>query len=350
MSDLHSQATPRPARRWRGALLMAAGMLAVAAAAMALDGESRRSLRQLVATAADVDDQEASDSGHRWGADHFPNVVLTDQHGRPWRLYDDLLKGKTVAVNSFFTVCADVCPLGTAKMLELQRLLGDRMGRDIVFYSLSVDPLRDSPEAMKAYAERYGVGPGWLFLTGSEADLRLAARKLGLGRMAQTAARETHSNTLTVGHEPTGRWMKNAATDNPQFLASHLATFLGWPADTAPRMAEARPLHIGSGEFLFRNGCAACHGIGAGSAGIGPDLADVTKRRPRAWLERFILMPDVVIAEGDPVATALLAQHKGVRMPNLGLTQTEVGEILSYIDTRSARVRQVAAGNSGKAH
>lgn len=277
-----------------------------------------------------------------WGRDYFPNPIVTDQHGRRHRFYDDLLAGKTVAVNTFFTVCADVCPLGTAKMLELQRLLGPRMGRDIHFYSLSVDPLRDTPEAMAEYARRYGVGPGWLFLTASEADIRLITRKLGLGVLQQTDARESHSTTLSVGEVPTGRWMKSASTDNPRFLAAHMATFLGWPADPASAtQGEARPLAIGDGEFLFRNGCAACHDIGGGRK-IGPDLLDVGRRREARWLHRFILEPDRMIAEGDPLALRLLAEHQGLRMPNLGLSRDEVAAIVGYIDARSDRVRAAA--------
>ena len=306
----------------------AAALLALAGWAAAAKGWLPVALRS---------EQAATASNNPWGADHFTDVVLTDQHGRKHRLYSDLLQGKAVAVNTFFTVCADVCPLGTAKMRELQRMLGSRMGRDIHFYSISVDPLRDTPEAMLAYAQRYEIGPGWLFLTGSDADVAVVTRKLGLGRLAQTDARESHSTTLTVGHEPSGRWMKNAATDNPQYLAAHMATFLGWPADPQLLASESRPLRIGTGEFLFRNGCAACHGVGDGP-GIGPDLLQVSERRPRAWLERFILQPDVLLDGGDPVAQDLLRQYRGVRMPNLGLQPGEVQAILEYIDARSQRV------------
>ncbi len=310
-------------------------MLAVATGLLAAEGVTP--MRLWSAWTRDVAGA-VSDPRQPWDAAYFPNPVLTTQHGTRVRFYDDLIKGKTVAVNTFFSVCTDVCPLSTAKMLELQRRLGDRVGRDIFFYSLSVDPVHDTPASMKDYAERYGVGPGWLFLTGSEADIRLISNRLGLGALEPLSPRDAHSTTLMVGHEPSGQWMKHSSTDNPQFVAAMLGTFFGWKADAdAPDYRQASALQITSGEFLFRNGCAACHSIGEGDR-IGPDLKDVAKRRDPLWLERFVRTPDVVIDSGDPIARELLQRHKGVRMPNLGLQPDEVGEILEYIAARSARL------------
>jgi protein SCO1/2 len=283
--------------------------------------------------------REGAFSSRGSGGQQFPNVELTTQHGQKVRLYDDLLKGKTVAVNTFFAGCGDVCPLGTAKMLELQKLFGDRVGKDIFFYSISIDPIHDTPETLKAYADRFNVGPGWLFLTGKEKDLQLVTRALGLGNLQATAPRDNHSTTLMVGSEQSGQWMKNSATDNPRFVAASVQTFLGWPDLLATKAyAEAGPLQVTNGQFLFNNGCAACHTIGGGDKS-GPDLLGVTERRKRDWLERMVLVPDVLLAEGDPVAHELLKKYKGVRMPNLGLARDEVADILAHIDTRTIEVR-----------
>src|SRR5216684_1067814 len=121
-------------------------------------------------------------AANQWGANYFPNVPLTTQDGATVRLYDDLLKGKSVAMNVIYTSCKDECPLETARLVQVQRLLGERMGKDIFFYSITIDPKRDKPEVLKAYALKYGVGPGWLFLTGKEEDIKLATKKLGLSR------------------------------------------------------------------------------------------------------------------------------------------------------------------------
>src|ERR1700748_683715 len=103
-----------------------------------------------------------------YGAGYFPNVELTTQEGKTVHFYDDLLKGKVVAITLIYTHCLDSCPLETARMAQVQRLLGDRMGKDIFFYSISIDPRRDTPEVLNAYAKKFHAGPGWLFLTGKE--------------------------------------------------------------------------------------------------------------------------------------------------------------------------------------
>src|SRR5215468_3643014 len=114
---------------------------------------------------------------------HFPNVELLTQDGKKVHFYDDLIKGKVVALELIYTTCKYNCPLETARMVQLQKLLGDRMGKDVFFYSLTIDPEHDTPEVLKAYAEKYHVGPGWTFLTGKTEDIKLISRKLGLDKL-----------------------------------------------------------------------------------------------------------------------------------------------------------------------
>jgi hypothetical protein len=80
-------------------------------------------------------------------------------------------------------------------MLELKKIFGDRVGRDIFFYSISIDPFNDTPAALKAYADRFNVGAGWMFLTGDEKDIAVVTRKLGLGALQATSSRDRHSTT-----------------------------------------------------------------------------------------------------------------------------------------------------------
>ena len=275
----------------------------------------------------------------RWGADYFPNVLLTTQDGTPVHLYDDLLKGKSVAINVMYTSCKDECPLETARLAQVQRLLGERMGKDIFFYSISIDPRRDTPEVLKKYAEKFGVGPGWLFLTGKPEDIKLATKKLGLSRGSDSANKDGHTASLMVGDVPGGQWMRNSAVDNPQFLATTIGNFLGW-RDTKPgkSYAEARPLSVGQGEYLFNSRCSACHTVGQGDK-MGPDLAGVTARRDRNWLARYVAEPDKMLAEGDPIATALFEKYKDARMPNLRLGSADVSAVLTYLETKSSAPR-----------
>src|SRR6266705_414623 len=276
-----------------------------------------------------------------WGADYFPNVPLITQDGATVRFYDDLLKGKKVAINLIYTSCKDECPLETARLVQVQQLLGDRVGKDVFFYSISIDPQRDTPAVLKAYAEKFHVGPGWLFLTGKEDDIKLVSKKLGLTRRGDALTRDGYRASLMIGDEATGQWMRNSAVDNPAFLATTMGTFFGWtsrqPAKSyaevsSSRMPEKR-------EYLFQSRCGACHTIGKGDR-VGPDLAGVTTRRDRAWLSRYLAEPDRVRAEGDPIATALFAKYNNVPMPNLRLSGIEVAGLLSYLETQGGAGRE----------
>ena len=115
-----------------------------------------------------------------WGANYFPNVPLVTHEGKSVRFFDDLLEDKVVVVNFIYTSCENACPLDTARLAKVQQILGDRVGRDIFMYSITIDPERDTPEVLARYAERFHVGPGWLFLTGKEEDILLLRKKLGL--------------------------------------------------------------------------------------------------------------------------------------------------------------------------
>src|ERR1051325_3094644 len=137
----------------------------------------------------------AATASSQWGGSHFPNVELITQDGKKVRFYDDLVKGKVVAINLIYTTCKYSCPLETARLVQLQKLMGDRMGKDVFFYSISIDPEHDTPEVLKEYAEMYNAGPGWLFLTGKKEDILLLGKKLGLYN-GPTKSRDGHTPAL----------------------------------------------------------------------------------------------------------------------------------------------------------
>lgn len=290
----------------------------------------------LLAVAVTLLQSGSAASGGPWGPGYFPNVPLITQDGKVVRFYDDLLKGKAVAVNLIYTQCSASCPLETARMRQVQRILGDRVGKDIFFYSISIDPVHDTPEALKAYAQKYHVGPGWLFLTGKEEDIKLIAKKLGLSSLTDAANGDRHLPSLMVGDEPKGQWMRNSAVDNPRFLATTIGNFLGWKsAEPEKSYADIRELpKVDPGTYLFKTSCAPCHTIGKGD-GIGPDLANVTTRRDHRWVTRMITEPDRLLAEGDPIAAQLFAKYEKVRMPNLSLGAEDVAVLLTYIEKES---------------
>jgi protein SCO1/2 len=107
-----------------------------------------------------------------------PAFTLVDQTGRTLSLAD--VRGKVLAISFVFTTCSDSCPIVTAKMAEIQRRLGTDFGRRVHFVSISVDPLTDTPERLRAYAAKFGADlPGWSFLTGTPAQIDAVVRRFG---------------------------------------------------------------------------------------------------------------------------------------------------------------------------
>ena len=288
----------------------------------------------------------AAADASRWGADFFPNVALTTQHGKTVRFYDDLVKGKIVAIDLIYTTCKYACPLETARLAQVQRLLGDRVGRDVFFYSITIDPDHDTPAVLAEYAEKYHAGPGWLFLTGAKADIELIGRKLGIYAGPDPSNPDGHVPYLLVGNQATGQWMRNSATDNPKFIARTIGEWMdSWrtPANDALKsFAEAPVRTFDKGQYTFAYHCAACHGIGNATTRLGPDLAGVTARRERDWLRRFITAPDKMNADGDPIALALRAQYRQVRMPNLRLNDDDVSAVIDYLDGQNRAAPQAS--------
>ncbi|MFZ1396396.1 MAG: copper-containing nitrite reductase [Candidatus Promineifilaceae bacterium] len=106
---------------------------------------------------------------------------------------------------------------------------------------------------------------------------------------------------------------------------------------------------IALGQTVFETNCVACHSVGGGVR-LGPDLAGVTARRDADWLSRWIAEPDAMLAEGDPIATELLAEFNNIAMPNLQLSPDEVASVLAYLEqpTALATLAEAAPSTAGK--
>jgi protein SCO1/2 len=286
----------------------------------------------------------AAPAGSPWNGSYFPNVVLTDQDGTQLRFYDDLVKDKVVLINFMFATCHDACPLETAKLRQVQERLASHVGHDMFMYSITITPSHDTPEVLKAYSEKFRVGPGWKFLTGREEDITLLRRKLGLYSETQVEQAEGHGMSLIVGNERTGVWMKRSSFDNPKVLArvmsDRLLNYKGRHVGDEGYVEATTRVAIHPGEDLFRRRCQECHTVGAGDA-IGPDLEGVTERRAHGWLARYIKSPKAMLAAKDPIATALYRQYRQLPMPNLGLSERDVEHLLGYLDERNRRLKNI---------
>jgi mono/diheme cytochrome c family protein len=85
-----------------------------------------------------------------------------------------------------------------------------------------------------------------------------------------------------------------------------------------------------TGDTMFQQRCAACHTIGDGKR-IGPDLSGVAAKRPEEWLLRWIMRPDEILAEKDPIALQLLDEFNHIPMPNLGVTEPQSRALIDYL-------------------
>ncbi len=135
---------------------------------------------------------------------YFTDVELVDQFGRPQRLYTDLLRGRVVVIDAFFSSCTGVCPVLNERMTAIKKAFPDELGDTLLLLSMSVDPAVDTPPRLKEYAKGLRAGPNWLFLTGERDNLKTALTKLGM----YTDTRENHSNLLLIGNDKTGLWKK----------------------------------------------------------------------------------------------------------------------------------------------
>jgi protein SCO1/2 len=138
------------------------------------------------------------------GKKYFTDVLLVNQNGEKMRFYSDLIQNKVVVINSFFATCTGSCLPLNRNLEKLQKALGEHMGKEVYFVSISVDPTVDTPTSLKAYAKKLNAGPGWYFLTGDKENVDFALKKIG----QFVDDKNDHLNIFIIGNERTGLWKK----------------------------------------------------------------------------------------------------------------------------------------------
>ena len=152
---------------------------------------------------------------------HLPNVTLSTHTGRQVRFYDDLVKDRKVIVNFMYANCEGICVPVTRNLVKVKKLLGDRVGRDIFMYSITLRPTEDTVDDLRMYAEHHDVGEGWLFLTGSAGDVDHLRRSLGFAYPdpVEDADVSNHIGMVRYGVEPLTRWAACPGMANPEHIA-----------------------------------------------------------------------------------------------------------------------------------
>lgn len=272
----------------------------------------------------------------KWGKDYLPNVDVVDHRGKQIKFFDDLIAGKIVIISFIYTSCRSVCPLAISRLRDARDLLGDDGRKKISFISISIDPIPDTPEKLAQHAAAFDIDSGWTFVTGLPANIDLIRYRLG---ERSGAAIAQHKNEVLMFNEETGSWARDSAFSDIGVLAMNIrAMHPPWrdvPAATVQLPADAIPDPDRPGQALFAKACSGCHTIGRGKK-IGPDLDGVTARRDRQWIANYVTAPEKIRASGDTAAEELSQAYPHIRMPNLGISDADAADLISYLTERSS--------------
>jgi len=173
--------------------------------------------------------------------------VVTHENRRAL-FYDDLLRGKTVAVHFLATRDTGAEALAS-RLSRVQPLVADRLGRDLYLYSITTDPLHDTPSVLEAFARRAGARPGWLFLTGHPETMELLKSRCFAGAPHAhhgPGAEDCSLAMLRYGNEAAGVWGSAPVNSTPQSIAERLASVRSRPTPEGPfRRRGPSPLRAG---------------------------------------------------------------------------------------------------------
>lgn len=153
------------------------------------------------------------------GTQFLPDLVLVDQNGRKTRFYTDLIKGKTVLISFFYTSCGYTCLRQGKVFADLQKELGDRLGKDVFLISVTMDPETDTPDRLKIWGTRYGLRKGWTLVTGGKVEMsKLVSYLTGnpLGKI------ETHSSFIYLGNDKKNKWIVTYGLTAPKNLVKQI--------------------------------------------------------------------------------------------------------------------------------
>ena len=137
--------------------------------------------------------------------------TLVDQHGQQVKFVSDVIGDRIVVMDFVYTTCTTVCPVLSAVFGQVQNRLGERLGDDVVLVSVSVDPIRDTPQRLKAYSKRHKAQPGWIWLTGHKRTMDEVLDGLG----AYSPNFEDHAAMVLIGDGQDGQWSRFYGFPNP---------------------------------------------------------------------------------------------------------------------------------------
>jgi protein SCO1/2 len=136
---------------------------------------------------------------------------LVNQDGEEMLFVSDVIGDNIVVMDFVYTTCTTICPVLSALFAQVQNKLGDQLGSEVMLVSVSVDPIRDTPQRLKAYSAKHHAGDGWVWLTGPKPVVDDVLTGVG----AYTTNFEEHPSMVLIGDGRSGEWKRLFGFPNP---------------------------------------------------------------------------------------------------------------------------------------
>jgi protein SCO1 len=164
-----------------------------------------------------IDKTESSISGIR-----LVDATLVDKNGQGVAFPRDVVGDRIVVVNFIFTSCQTLCPLASATFKLAQDRLGAHMKDDVRLITLTLDPLTDTPQRLREFADQFEPGSSWLWLTGKAMDVQAVLRGLGVSYDNFAA----HAPATLIGDARNGRWTQINVQATPSQIEAEVTRLI----------------------------------------------------------------------------------------------------------------------------
>ncbi len=280
-------------------------------------------------------------------APKIADLSVLDQDGNRVQFHTDLIAGKTVLINVFFSTCTTVCPPLTATMRKVQQLTREKYGDSIRIISVSVDPANDTPARIKKFGALFGAEEGWSFVTGDKPTMDQLLRSLD----AATGDITQHTATILIGNDQSGEWARTYGLSSAEGIAD-IATGIEERARVLRRLEEAADYfpnnvlvdHDGNSvrffDDLLRDRLVLMHVLFTRCTGVCPPIIQNIKKASALLEDRLGAEVVVVSLTVDPefdTVERMKAYHDAAQLPAdgwliLGGEKNDVKTVLTKIN------------------
>jgi protein SCO1 len=148
------------------------------------------------------------------------DIELIDQDGGRVKFRSDVIGDRAAVVIPFYTTCTTTYPILIYIFTRLQDMLGERLGKDVVLVSVTVDPRTDVPVRLNAFARKQKAKPGWIFLSGDRNSLGQVL--WGVGILLSSNLDEHNHIPISVVGSTRGEWRRFHGFPTPEQLMAQV--------------------------------------------------------------------------------------------------------------------------------